>query len=120
MNNETIRFFCLTLPGVSEGLPFDDNSLVFKVKDKIFAILSLDLPAAINLKCEPEKAITLRERYSFVLPGYHMNKKHWNTIRLEEMTDESLLYKWITDSYRLVVAKMSKVEQYRILSLLDK
>ena len=119
MNVEEIREYCLLKPEVSEGFPFDDTSLVFKVNQKIFAILSLDEPGSINLKCEPGRAVVLRERYSFVIPGYHMNKQHWNTILLQEITAGELLKQWIDDSYLLVVQSMSVKDRERIMAKLN-
>ncbi|MBN2615658.1 MAG: MmcQ/YjbR family DNA-binding protein [Bacteroidales bacterium] len=103
MNIEDIRTYCLSKKAVSESFPFNDTTLVFKVEDKIFALLNLEIPQSINLKCAPEKALRLREEYHFILPGYHMNKKHWNTILLDEFVADDLLRGWIDDSYRLVV-----------------
>ena len=103
-------------PEVTESFPFDDTSLVFKVNQKIFAILSLDRPALMNLKCEPHHALELRERYPFVIPGYHMNKQHWNSILLEDLSGDDLLRSWIDDSYLLIVQGMPKKDRDRILS----
>ncbi|NQU33498.1 MAG: MmcQ/YjbR family DNA-binding protein [Bacteroidetes bacterium] len=108
MNVEEIRMYCIMKKGVSESFPFDDTTLVFKVIDKMFALINLDENHSVNLKCDPEKAIMLREHYDFVLPGYHMNKKHWNTIILDERISGSLLIEWINDSYNLVVDKLPK------------
>lgn len=102
MNIEEFRLFCLSLPHTSEGLPFDANTLVFRVADKIFAITDLESFESVNLKCDPETAVLLRETYDFVLPGYHMNKKHWNTVRLVPALPEKLLKEWIQHSYELV------------------
>jgi len=99
---ETIREFCLSKTGVTESFPFDEDTLVFKVMGKIFALLSLEA-RSINLKCDPEKAIALREVYPDVSPGYHMNKKYWNTIRLSGAIPDKLIREWITESYKLVV-----------------
>ena len=120
MNIENIREYCLLKPEVTEGFPFDETSLVFKVNGKMFAILSLDSPLSINLKCAPDEAIALRERYHFVIPGYHMNKQHWNTVRLEEFPDESLVKKWIDDSYLLIVQKMTRIDRERILAQMER
>ena len=118
MNVELIREYCLSKPEVTEGLPFDDTSLVFKVNGKMFAILSLDNPHRINLKCDPEEAVELRTRYPFVIPGYHMNKQQWNTIKLDEMYDYDLLLLWIDNSYRLIVEKMKRADRERIFARL--
>jgi predicted DNA-binding protein (MmcQ/YjbR family) len=99
---ETIREFCLGMKGVTESFPFDDDTLVFKVMGKIFALVSLEA-RSLNLKCDPEKAIALREEYPAVTPGYHMNKKYWNTIQLSGTVSERLIRTWITESYDLVV-----------------
>lgn len=106
MNIEMIRNYCLTKENVTETLPFGPEILVFKVEGKIFLLLPLDsIPLSINVKCNPEKAIELREKYECVQPGYHMNKKHWNTIILEDYLSQSEIFEWINDSYNLVVKK---------------
>lgn len=105
MNIEEYRDFCLSLPGVTEGFPFGDDTLVMKVKGKMFSLASLN-SFTFNVKCDPERAIELREQYPEVLPGYHMNKKHWNTIIPNGSADDALLQDWIRDSYRLVVSKL--------------
>ena len=110
MDIETVREYCLAKPGTSEDLPFDDVSLVFKVMGKMFGILSLDEePLSMNLKCDPERALKLRESYpGIVRPGYHMNKKHWNTVELGTELPPELATELIDHSYDLVVAKMTK------------
>lgn len=108
MDIETFRQFCLSLPAVTEELPFGPDNLVYKVGGKIFAITDLNLFESINLKCDPEKAIELRERYAEVQPGYHMNKKHWNTVVLGGRVHDSLLREWIVESYQLVLAALPK------------
>ena len=108
MNIEEVREYCLNKKGVTESFPFDDVTLVFKVMNKMFALLALDGDLSINLKCQPEKAIELRERYDFVKPGYHMNKKHWNTVEIYRCTDNKLIREWIDDSYDLVVKSLPK------------
>jgi len=105
MDIESIRDYCLSLKDVSEGFPFDDDTLVFKVRDKIFVLLSLE-NKWMNLKCEPSLAIALREEYPDVIPAYHMNKIHWNTIRLNSNIPSTLLIKWIDHSYEQVVKKL--------------
>ena len=112
MNIENIREYCLSKQEVTEGCPFGDDNIVFKVCDKMFVLLSLDEPW-INLKCDPEKAIELREKYvDIVTPGYHMNKALWNSVQFEEISDK-LLKEWIDESYQLVVDKLPK--KYRQL-----
>jgi predicted DNA-binding protein (MmcQ/YjbR family) len=108
MNAEDIREYCLSKKETTESFPFDDTTLVFKVLNKMYALVNLDGDLRLNLKCEPEKAIELREQYSAVLPGYHMNKKLWNTILIDGSIDNNLLKEWIDDSYDLIVEKMPK------------
>lgn len=103
MNVEQIRDFCIGMKGVTESFPFGDETLVFKVSDKIFALLNLYGDLSINLKCNPELALQLREHYPAVQPGYHMNKKHWNTIYIDGSVSNKLIFEWITHSYNLVV-----------------
>lgn len=111
MNIEELREFCLSLPATSEDLPFDETTLVFKVGKKMFALTDLEDPLFVNLKCDPEKAIELREQYPSVQPGYHMHKKHWNTVQIDGSVDDTLLREWIEDSYHLVIKGMSKKER---------
>jgi len=108
MNIEEIREYCINKKGVTEGFPFDEDTLVFKVMCKMFALMSLSKADSINLKCDPEKAISLREQYSGVLPGYHMNKKQWNTIMFNQSIPDNLLMQWIDDSYNLIVKSLTK------------
>lgn len=115
MNIEEIREYCLKKDGVTESFPFDDTALVFKVLDKMFALTIIEGDLRINLKCDPEKAIELREEYSYVIPGYHMNKKHWNTIELTGEINEKLVYKWIDDSYELVVNSLTKKDKEKLM-----
>ena len=112
LNIEQIREYCLKKKGVTEEFPFDDETLVFKVAGKIFLLASLEsIPLQINLKCDPEKAIELREEYDAVQPGYHMNKKHWNTIIVDGTVPSGYVFEWIDDSYNLVVAGLKKSER---------
>lgn len=111
MNIEAYRNYCLSKKGVTEELPFDDTTLVYKVKGKMFALTNLDHFESINVKCDSIVASQLRETYSGVTPGYHMNKQHWNTITTNGSIPDRLLYKWIDDSYTLVVARLSKKDQ---------
>ncbi len=115
MNIESIRNYCLSKAEVTEGFPFGNDTLVFKVNNKMFALMNLKGDLSINLKCDPEKAIELREHYDAVLPGYHMNKKQWNTVILDYRIDKTLIEQWIDDSYNLVVRKMSKKDRERIV-----
>ncbi|MBE9480273.1 MAG: MmcQ/YjbR family DNA-binding protein [Bacteroidetes bacterium] len=114
MNIEDIREYCLCKKGVTESLPFDEDTLVFKVLDKMFALASLEGDLSINLKCNPEKAIELREQYPAVQPGYHMNKKHWNTVMIDRSVSDKLVKQWIDDSYKLVVSKLTKKQKEKL------
>jgi len=111
MNIEEVRLYCLAKKGVTEDTPFGSDTLVFKVIGKMFALMNLEGALQLNLKCDPEEAIRLREEFDAVLPGYHMNKKHWNTIIVDGRITENQIRKWIDDSYRLVVLKLTKKEQ---------
>lgn len=112
MNIEELREFCLSLEHTEEKLPFDDNTLVFTVKNKIFCLTQIDSFKRINLKCEPEKAILLREENTWVEPGFHMNKKHWNSIIINNETDFVKTKQWIKDSYFLVISKLAKKDRF--------
>ena len=114
MDIESFRAYCLAKPGVTEELPFDNQTLVFKVMGKMFALTDIDQFASVNLKCDPEEAALLREQHEGVRPGYHMNKKHWNTVMTDGSINDQLLATWIDDSYELVVAKLPKREQARL------
>ncbi|WP_026450214.1 MmcQ/YjbR family DNA-binding protein [Aequorivita capsosiphonis] len=110
MNIEQFREYCIAKKGVTESFPFGEQTLVFKVMDKIFALAGLDThPATANLKCDPERAIELREEYDgLIVPGYHMNKKHWNTVELERNLSPKLLTELVDHSYDLVVKSLTK------------
>ena len=108
MNVEGIRQICIAKKGVTEGFPFDELTLVLKVGGKMFALLNLDKDLSVNLKCDPERAIDLRERYEAILPGYHMNKQHWNTVMLDGSVPKNLLLEMIDHSYDLVFKSLSK------------
>jgi predicted DNA-binding protein (MmcQ/YjbR family) len=111
MNIETLREYCLSKPGVEESLPFGPDTLVFKVTGKIFLLASLDSERLqFNVKCDPEKAIELREEFSCVIPGYHMNKKHWNTILVDGSVPAKKIKEWIDHSYELVSGKKKKTK----------
>ena len=114
MNPGSIREYCLQKKSVTEELPFNEDSPVYKVMGKIFAISRLTPPYSINLKCDPEKAIELRERYDAVVPGYHMNKTHWNTIDLESNIQPKLIKEWIDHSYELVVNGLPKKDRGKL------
>ncbi len=100
-----LRDYCISKKGSTETFPFGDDTLVFKVKEKIFALVNLDGDLSINLKCDPVLAIDLRERYSSVIPGYHMNKKHWNTVLLDGSVPDKEVFSWIDHSYDLITDK---------------
>ena len=106
MNIEQIRDYCLLKERVEESLPFGPDTVVFKVDGKMFLLLALDtIQPRFNVKCDPDKAEQLRAEYSCVLPGYHMNKKHWNTIIVDGSASSAMLKEWIDDSYELVKKK---------------
>ena len=111
MNIEQIREQCIKKKGVTEEFPFDEETLVFKVSGKIFLLASLEsIPLQVNLKCDPEKGVELREEYESVQPGYHMNKKHWNTIIIDGSVSIRKISEWIEDSYNLVLSGLKKSE----------
>lgn len=107
MDLDTIREYCLSKPASEETLPFGPDVLVFKVAGKVFLLVPLDTEdLQFNAKCDPDIAEELRERYPAVKPGYHMNKKHWNTIIVDGSVSSALIYKWIDHSYDLVVKSL--------------
>ena len=108
MNVETIREYCLSKKGVTESFPFDNVSLVMKVMDKMFALIDLEGANSISLKCDPERAIALRDEYEAIVPAWHFNKKHWNTIFIHPSVSKKLLCELIRHSYDLVVAKLPR------------
>ncbi len=111
MNIEEIRSYCLEKLHTTEELPFDEVTLVFKVKGKMFALISMDNPDTMNLKCEPEYAVELREQYeNQIVPGWHMNKKHWNTVSTS--LPSSFLKSLIDHSFDEVVKKLPKKERF--------
>ncbi len=107
MDIVSLREYCLSKTGVTESFPFDENTLVFKVAGKMFLLTDLIDDFSMNVKCDPEKALELREHFPSVLPGYHMNKKSWNTVMIDGSITDELLLDWIDDSYRLVVEGLS-------------
>lgn len=110
MNIEAFRDYCLAKKGVTESFPFDEQTLVFKVMGKMFALSSLEhQPSRANLKCDPERSIELREEYDgLITPGFHMSKLHWNTVELEMNLPHNLLLELIDHSYELVVKGLTK------------
>ena len=117
MDIETYRSYCLAKRGVTEEFPFDNNTLVFKVMGKMFALSSVTNFASINLKCDPEEAVGLRETHDAVIPGYHMNKKHWNTVLMDGSLSNKLVLSFIDKSYDLVVLSLTKSQKTAINSL---
>ena len=108
MNIEEFRDYCLAKKGVTEDFPFDEKTLVFKVMGKMFALTGIDKFDFINLKCDPERSIELREQYAGVKPGYHMNKQLWNSVYLEMDVKDKLVYDLIDHSYELIVDSLTK------------
>jgi len=108
MNIEELREYCISKKGVTECFPFDEVTLVFKVMGKMFALTNLDGPTTINLKCDPDRAIELREQYSDILPGYHMNKTHWNTVNVQGSLSNQIIKELIDHSYDLVVKSLTR------------
>ncbi len=105
MNIESLREYCISKKGTTESFPFGVDTLVFKVRGKIFALVNLYGDLSINLKCDPAIAIEIRERYTSVTPGYHMNKKHWNTVLLDGTVPDKEVFSWIDHSYDLIKNK---------------
>src|SRR5438045_2549889 len=115
MNAESVLAHCLRKKAATEGTPFVPDNIVFKVKVKMFVLLALmEVPARVNLKCDPDLALELRDRYEQVTPGYHMNKKHWNTVELSGGIPESEMRKMIDHSYDLVVQSLPKAKRAKL------
>ncbi|PQJ31119.1 MmcQ-like protein [Nonlabens arenilitoris] len=122
MHIDELRDYCMSKKAVTEEFPFDESTLVFKVMGKMFCLTGLDRwergEPAINLKCNPEKAIELREEYDgTVIGGFHSNKKHWNTIFIVKAMSTSELKKWIDHSYELVVGKLTRAQKEDLKNL---
>lgn len=122
MHIDELRDYCMSKKAVTEEFPFDESTLVFKVMGKMFCLTGLDRwergEPAINLKCNPEKAIELREEYDgTVIGGYHSNKKHWNTIFINKAMSTSELKKWIDHSYELVIGKLTRAQKEDLKNL---
>lgn len=116
MDIEVLRDYCLAKKDATEGFPFGETTLVFKVRGKMFLLVSLDNPQLqFNVKCDPELAIEWREQYSAVQPGYHMNKKMWNTVIVDGSIPNKILKEMIDDSYVLVVKSLPKKDQLGLL-----
>jgi predicted DNA-binding protein (MmcQ/YjbR family) len=120
MNLEDLRDYCLQKPGATEGFPFGEDTLVFKVGEKLFLLTGLNDGNRFNAKCDPERAIELRERYDEVTPGYHMNKKHWNTIYMDGKLTTKQLHEIIDDSYHLVLNSLPKKLREKITPYLNR
>lgn len=114
MNFEKIREYCLSKPNTTESFPFDETTLVFKVYSKMFALLDLEGKFGINLKCNPDYAIELREKYTEIIPGYHMNKKLWNSVLLNGELSENLIFNLIDHSYDEVFKTLTKKQKNNI------
>ena len=109
VNAETFRAYCIAKPGTTEDSPFGPEHIVFKVGGKMFALLAFEeVPPTANLKCDPDLALELRDRYEQVRPGYHMNKKHWNTVEIDSGIPEREMTKMIDHSYELVIGSLTK------------
>ncbi len=117
MNIEDYRNYCISKKGVSEGFPFDETTLVFKVMGKMFALADVEAFTFINLRCDSEKAIELREEFNGVTPGYHMNKTNWNSVSTLGDISDRLIYQWIDDSYDLIVTSLTKKLQEELKTL---
>lgn len=117
MNIESLRDYCISKAGVAESFPFDSDTLVFKVGEKIFLLTSLSSPYSFNVKCDPEKAIVLREEYEDVQPGFHMNKIHWNTVCYTGSLSDKILFEMIDHSYDLILKSLPKSIQQNINNL---
>jgi predicted DNA-binding protein (MmcQ/YjbR family) len=108
MDIEFYRSYCLAKKGVTEDFPFDENVLVFRIGGKIFSLCDVNDFSSVNLKCDPEKAIEYREKYSGIRPGFHMNKKHWNTIETSGDIPRKVLLELVDHSYQLVLSSLPK------------
>ena len=118
MDIETLHEYCLTKKGVTEGFPFGEDVLVLKVMNKMFLLVPLsESPLQFNAKCDPDKAIELREQYDAIQPGYHMNKQHWNTVIADGILSNALIKEMIDDSYDLVVKSLTKKDREMLATL---
>lgn len=116
MHIERLRDICLSKKNVTETFPFDNDTLVFKVANKAFALTSISKPGSVNLKCNPERAIELRQQYEAVQPGYHMNKKHWNTVYFNLDLSDKEIIDLIQHSYLCVVQGLPAAQRNQLLS----
>lgn len=108
MNVEDFRDYCLSKKGVTESFPFDNSTIVFKIGGKLFALAGIEFFASVNLKCDPERSIELRETFNGIKPGFHMNKKHWNTVTVDSDVPNQLLLELIDHSFELVYKSLTK------------
>jgi predicted DNA-binding protein (MmcQ/YjbR family) len=115
MDIETLRQYCLRKKGITEEFPFGSETLVFKAGGKIFLLASLNSsPLTFNVKCDPDQALELRETYNAITPGYHMNKKHWNTVIMDGSVPAKLLREMIDDSYDLILRSLPKKDREKL------
>lgn len=114
MNFESLRDYCLSKKSVTESFPFNESVLVFKVENKMFLLTDLEDEFKISVKCDPDLAIELREKHSFIKEGYHLNKRLWNTIYIRDEISDSLLIEWIDHSYNEVVKTLPKKVQAKL------
>ena len=117
MDLESFHSFCLSMNGVTEEFPFGEETIVFKVMGKMFTLTDVITFESVNLKCDPEVGVELREKYPAVMPGYHMNKKHWITVMMDGSVSDKLVKGWIGASYDLVVKSLSKSDKLTLESL---
>ena len=118
MELDQLKKYLLNKPESTEDYPFGPDTLVYKVGGKMFALFGEDdNPKRMNLKCDPNEAIILRDMFESVIPGYHMNKEHWNTVILDDTIPEEEIYKMIDESYRLVVKSLKKSDRDKLLNL---
>lgn len=117
MNIEVLRDYCLAKPGVEETFPFDADTLVFKVMGKMYALLPLENGDRVNLKCDPDRAVELREEWEEIQPGYHMSKKHWNTVMLRGRLPSELVFELVDHSYDLVVKSLKKADREKLAGM---
>jgi len=115
MNIELLRDFCISKKSVTEEFPFDSETLVFKVQGKAFVLANIENFDSLNVKCDPEKAIELREEHDAIIPGYHMNKKHWNTIKVDGTLSDKFIFEQVNHSYEQVVKGMPLKIQKELL-----
>lgn len=117
MNIELFREYCIAKKGVEETFPFDNDTLVFKVMGKMFALISISDPTHVNLKCSADYAVELRQEFDAVKPGFHMNKTYWNTVSFNLDANDTLILEWLDLSYNLVVAGLTKKLQKELAEM---